>query len=167
MKNFLPLMAVAMSMPVLGIGLPSRDAVGQTVSNIVGTWAWVSVDTTASDGKKSQPFGPNPAGLLVFDSNGRFAWLIARPGRAKFAAGNRDKGTPEENQATVQGSLAFSGTYSLTNSSLSFKIEASTFPNAEGTEQKRSITLTADELTWSNPATSTGAAGRAVLKRVK
>jgi lipocalin-like protein len=54
-------------------------------------------------------------GFVIFDSNDRFSYLLARPGRAKFAANSRDKGTPEENKATVEGSLAYSGTYSVTD----------------------------------------------------
>lgn len=159
--------SVAASLVAAGLGLVPAGAAAQTTKDLVGTWAWVSVETTGADGVKSQPFGPSPAGLIIFDGNGRFAWLIARPGRAKFAANSREKGTPEENQSTVQGSLAFAGSYEVSGQTLIFKISASTYPNAEGAEQKRSITVTEDELRWSNPATSTGAAGQAVLKRVK
>jgi len=156
-----------MSLLILGVALPTRDAVGQTAKGLVGTWAWVSVDTTAPDGTKAQPFGPTPAGFVIFDSNGRFAYLLSRPGRAKFAANNRGKGTPEENKATVQGSLGYSGTYSVSGTTLIFKIEASTYPNEEGNEQKRSITLTANELKWTNPTITTGGTAQTVLKRVK
>lgn len=166
MRSFLTLMLCVASFVASAV-LPGRDAAAQISKDIVGAWEWVSVETTSADGTKSQPFGPSPAGLLIFDSNGRFAWLITRPGRAKFVANNRDRGTPEENQSTVQGSFALAGRYSITDSTLTFRIEASTYPNAEGTEQKRSITLAADELRWSNPATSTGAAGLAVLRRVR
>jgi hypothetical protein len=33
----------------------------------------------------------------------------------KFAANNRNVGTPEENKAIVQGSFAYFGTYTVTN----------------------------------------------------
>lgn len=166
MKNLIPLIVSTACVSAAGLGLVPGAAAAQTARDLVGTWAWVSVETTGADGAKSQPFGPSPAGLVVFDNNGRFAWLIARPGRAKFAANSREKGTVEENQSTVQGSLAFTGSYTLSGQTLIFRIEASTYPNAEGAEQKRSITVTGDELKWTNAATSTGAAGQAVLKRV-
>lgn len=166
MRNLVPLLVVAASLSTTGLCLRPGDAAGQTTKDLIGTWAWVSVETTSADGKKSQPFGPSPAGLVVFHDNGRFAWLIAKPGRAKFAANSRELGTLDENQNTVRGSLAFTGSYVLSGEVLIFRIEASTYPNAEGAEQKRSITLTRDELRWTNPATSTGAAGQAVLRRV-
>jgi hypothetical protein len=138
-----------------------------TVTDLIGTWSWVAVETTAPDGTKAQPFGPHPQGSLMFDAGGHFNWLISKPNRPKFAAKRRDKGTDEENQATVQGSLAYSGTYSVTGDTLTLKIEASTYPNDEGAEQKRSFTLTGDELRWSNQTSSVGGSATAVLHRLK
>ena len=167
MHRFRTLIWPAMLLLMLGIALHAGDALGQTAKDLVGTWTWVSVDVMRPDGTKVQPFGPTPKGFIVFDPNGRFAYLLTRPGRAKFAANNREQGTPEENQATVQGSLGYSGTYSVIDKTLIFTIEASTYPNAEGTEQKRSFTLMGDELKWTNPAPTTGGTAEAVLKRVK
>jgi len=158
--------AILVALLFLGVALPARDAAGQTAKDLVGTWTWVSLHITR-DGIQSQPMGPTPKGFIVFDSNGRFAYLLSRPGRAKFAANNREQGTPEENKATVEGSLGYSGTYSVSGKTLIFNIEASTYPNAEGTEQKRSFTLTGDELTYINPAPTAGGTAVAVLKRVK
>ena len=133
---------------------------------LLGTWAWASVDNSAPDGTKTQPFGPRPGGCLTFGANGRFFWLITRPGRSKFASGRRDQGTPEENKATVQGSLAYCGTYSVSDDTLTLRIEASSYPNEEGAEQRRTFALTGDELIWKNPTVSTGASGVARLTRV-
>jgi len=47
------------------------------------------------------------------------------------------------------------------------KIEASTYPNEEGAEQKRAFTLSGDDLSWRNPTVSTGASGVARLRRLK
>jgi hypothetical protein len=157
----------AMSLLMLGVTLYAGDALGQTAKDLVGTWTWVSVDNMRPDGTKVQPFGRTPQGYIVFDTNGRFVYLLTRPGRAKFAANNREQGTPEENQATAQGGLGYSGTYSVSDKTLIFNIEASTYPNAEGTEQKRSFTLMGDELKWTNPAPTTGGTAEVVLKRVK
>ncbi len=143
------------------------NASAQRDEKLVGTWEWVSVDNTAPDGSRTQPFGPKPSGYLIFDSDGRFFWLISRPGRAKFASSRRDQGTPDENKATVQGSLAYCGTYSVHHDILAMRIEASTYPNEEGAEQRRAFTLIDDQLTWRNPTVSTGASGVAVLRRVR
>lgn len=161
MHRFRTLTLTAISLLILGV------AFGQTAKDLVGTWTWVSADVVRPDGTKVQPFGPNPKGLIIFDANGHFAYLLTRPGRPKFAANNRDEGTPEENQATVQGSLGYSGTYSVSDKTLIFKIEAATYPNTEGTEQKRLFTLMGDELKWTNPAPTVGGTAETVLRRVK
>jgi len=165
MRERLARLAVAV-MAVAGLAMSSIDAIAQGANDLVGIWEWLSVDNTQPDGIKVQPFGPKPGGYLSFSSNGRFLWLITRPGRAKFASGKRDQGTPEENKATVQGSLAYCGTYSVSGDTLIMNIESSTYPNEEGAEQRRSFTLNGGELTWRNPTVSTGASGVARLRRV-
>ncbi len=152
----------------LGIAIFLPPTAGaQTAKDLVGTWTWVAVETTAPDGTKAQPFGPSPEGLVIFDSAGRFNWLISRPNRAKFVSKRRDQGTEDENKATVQGCLGYSGTYAVADQVIAFNIEASTYPNDEGAEQKRSFTLTGDELRWSNQTSSVGGSAVAVLRRQK
>jgi hypothetical protein len=157
---------VAIAMTTLGLAMSTIDAAAQDGKALVGTWEWVSVDNTAADGTRTQPFSPKPGGYLTFAADGRFFWLITRPGRAKFASGRRDQGTPDENKAAVQGSLAYCGTYAVSNDTLIMRIEASTYPNEEGAEQRRALTLNGDQLTWRNPTVSTGASGVATLHRV-
>src|SRR3989442_12426052 len=69
-------------------------AQGVSAKQLVGTWTRVSVDNVRPDGTKAQLFGPNPKALIIFDANGRFAYLLTRPGRRKFVANNPDQGTP-------------------------------------------------------------------------
>jgi hypothetical protein len=158
-----PTVLAIIAATAMGIGMSSA----QSNKDLIGTWAWASVDNSSPDGTKTQPFGPRPGGYLTFAADGRFFWLITRPGRAKFASGKRDQGTPEENKAAIQGSLAYCGTYSISNDTLILKIEASSYPNEEGAEQRRTFVLNGDELTWKNPTVSTGASGVARLTRVQ
>lgn len=160
-----------MALLFLAIALPSGDAVGQQKTlkeQIVGTWTYVSVDTVGTDGSRVPIYGPNPQGVASFDSNGHYILLTARRGQDKFASSNRMKGTPEEYKAVVQGSIAHFGTYTVNEAdkTITFYIETSTFPNWNGTEQKRPFTLTGDELRWTTPASSGGSA-EVVLRRAK
>ena len=124
---------------------------------IVGTWSLLIDDAVKPDGTHTPNFGPNPIGLAMFAPDGHFSVAITRAGRPKFASNNRATGTADENKAMVAGSNAFFGTYAVSegDKTLTLRVEGSTYPNLEGTTQKRTITsLTAgDELTWSNPAT--------------
>ena len=45
---------------------------------VVGTWTAVSTTNTGTNGTKSELFGPNPRGLLIFESNGRFSLISIR-----------------------------------------------------------------------------------------
>jgi hypothetical protein len=76
----------------------TSSAFGQTAKELQGAWTAVSVETTGPDGKKSQPFGAEPQGLLIFDGEGRYSLQICSAKRPKFAANNRTQGTPEENK---------------------------------------------------------------------
>src|SRR6185295_7979413 len=71
-------------------------------ASLAGTWTLVAVDNILADGRRIQPYGPHPDGLLMLDAGGRYSVQIFRPDRARFAANDKGKGTPEENQATVQ-----------------------------------------------------------------
>ena len=84
-----------MALLFLGVALPSGEAVGQEKTlkeQLVGTWAYVSVDTVRQDGSRVPMYGPNPQGLAVFDSNGRYILMTARSGQPKFASNNRNGG---------------------------------------------------------------------------
>lgn len=160
-----------MALVFLGVTLPSGDAVAQQKTlkeQVVGTWTYASVDIVSTNGSRAPLYGPSPQGVASFDSNGHYILLTARSGLPKFASNNRNEGTPEENKAVVQGSIAHFGTYTVNDAdkTITFHIETSTFPNWNGTDQKRPFTVTGDELKWTTPASSGGSA-EVVLKRAK
>ena len=128
---------------ILGVVLSAGEVRAQTVKDLAGTWTLVSV-VTEQDGKKTDPFGPNPKEILMVDANGRYVIAIARAGLPKVASNNRTTGTPEENKAIVGGSLANFGTLAVNpaDKTLTFTIETATFPNWDGTAQKRAFTVT-------------------------
>ena len=158
---------MALSLTLLpGIALSQQNSLKE---QLVGTWKIVSVDNTRPDGSIKQIFGTNPRGIAVFDTHGNAVVVLMRSDRAKFAADNRDLGTPEENKATVQGTHAYFGTYSVIEAekALVFHNEGNTFPNQEGVDTKRFISITGDEFRWTTPAPSVGGRSEAIWRRVK
>jgi Lipocalin-like domain len=99
---------------------------------------------------------------------GLYITLIGQ-GHRKFASNNRLQGTPEENEAAVHSSIAYFGTYTVSEAdhTLNFHIDRCTFPNWDGTDQKRSVTITGDEMKYSNAAASGGGKAELVWKREK
>ncbi|MGJ7915354.1 lipocalin-like domain-containing protein [Massilia sp. LXY-6] len=134
---------------------------------IVGTWTYVSVDNIRPDGSRVPLFGPAPQGRVMFDRNGNYVLMTSRSGQPKFASGNRNQGTNDEYKAVAQGSIAHFGRYEVNEAdkTLTFHIEASTFPNWNGIEQKRPFSINRDELKWVTPAASSGGSAEVVLKR--
>ena len=156
----------------LGFALLPGSAVAQQKSlkqQLVGTWNLVSVDQTDSEGKKHQLFGPNPKGSQVLDASGQYFQIIWRSDVPRFKANSRLKGTAEENAAMVQGTTANFGTWTVDEASktLTVRYEGSLFPNQAGSESKRIVTVTGDELRVSNPATGSGMRSDTVWRRAK
>ena len=135
----------------LGCALLPGIVVAQSAKDLVGAWTVVSAAPSMS--------GPTPKGSLIFEANGRYSFQMMRSDLPKYASNNRTKGTPAEYQATVEGSIAYFGTYSVNGTDLILHVEGSTFPNWNGTDQKRNnLSVTADELRFTNPVPSGGAA---------
>ena len=143
----------------LGLALCSSSAAAQSAKDIVGTWTIVSAEA----------FGPTPKGVLIFDANARYSLMLMRPDLPRYASNNRTQGTPEEYKAVSGGSISYFGTYSVSGSDLILRVEYSSFPNWNGTEQKRTnFTLAGDELKYTNTAPSVGGpAAVLVWKRAK
>jgi hypothetical protein len=115
-------------------------------------------------------FGDNQSGLVIFGADGRYVSLVGRSGLPKFASNSRTAGSADENKAVVQGSIATFGRYSINEAdkTIILNIEYSTFPNWTGTEQKRPLTITGDELKYIVAAASAGdGRGEVTLRRAK
>jgi hypothetical protein len=152
----------------LGMVLSTGEVCAQTTKDLAGTWTLVS-NVNEQGGNKTDTFGPNPKGILMVDANGRYVLAIARADLPKVASNNRTTATPEENKAIVGGSITHFGTVSVNaaDKTITFKIETATFPNLDGTEQKRPFTVTGDELQYTNTAASAGGTSTVVWKRAK
>lgn len=147
----------------------AQERGGSLAEQVQGTWILVSM-VNEQDGKKSEPFGPNPRGIQIFSSNGRHVAITMKASLPKFASNNRLKGTSEEYQGVVQGSNSYFGTYKVVNEKehlVSFRVEASTFANWDGQDQMRVITVNGDEMKVTNPTTSVGGTSYVILKRAK
>jgi hypothetical protein len=157
------------------VGLSASDSFAQQKSSLkeqlVGTWTLVSSDQVLPDGRKVKQFGGNPKGINVFDPNGRFFLMIASADNSKIASKDPSRKTnSEEVGGLMTESIAYYGTYTVNEGErvAILHLEASTFPNQIGTDQKLTITsLTADELKYSNPAAKSGVQVHQVWKRAE
>jgi hypothetical protein len=155
-RGILSLSAITM----LGLALSAGNAAAQLAKDVIGGWTIVSA---------GDAYGPTPKGSLIFDPNGRFSVQLMRHDLPKYVSNNRTQGTPAEYKATVEGSLAYFGTYSISGTDLNLHIEGSTFPNWIGLDQKRiNLSVSGDELRYTQPTPSGGGpAALLVWKRAK
>src|ERR1700730_9688015 len=150
--------ALAMTTTALlcsAVGLSASDSLAQQKplqkslkEQLVGTWTLVSSDQVRPDGSKLKQFGANPRGINVFDANGRFFLMVASADNSQIAFNGRSMANSREDGLTVK-SIAYYGTYTVDEevNVISLHLDASTFPNQIGTDQKQTVTsLTADEL---------------------
>jgi hypothetical protein len=156
----------------LALSLLPSIATGQQKSlkdRLVGSWTIVSNDNVAPDGTKRQIFGPNPKGILMLSADGRYALVVVNPARPRFKGKTRLEGTPEENQAVIAGTVAAFGGWSVDEATnvLVTRIEGGLFPNDDGTEQRRIIALSGDELRMVNPSPGSGGRAEIVFRRAK
>jgi hypothetical protein len=135
-------------------GMVAQSAVGQEKpleEQLVGTWALVSWEQTNADGSKVQQFGANPKGMAFFDAAGHCIISVMRADRANYMIenfGQIAQIATEEGKATAQGTISYFGTYSVSevDRTMTVHVEASSFPNWNGTDQKRIVEVKQDQL---------------------
>ena len=162
MKN-----SIIMLFLLLGLNTANAQKTKQIKNaEILGSWTLVSVENINSDGTKNLPYDVNPRGILFFDEKGNYAIEIYKNERPKIISGDKNKCTPQENASIVQGSNAHFGEYEIdeTNKIITFKIKTASFPNWEGTIQKRSYTFLNNELKY--VVTNTTQGGKSVTAEV-
>ncbi|KAE8759123.1 MULTISPECIES: lipocalin-like domain-containing protein [Paraburkholderia] len=147
---------------------PVRNAFAQAADSLVGSWSLVSL-TVARSGNEVELLGPHPQGQLVFGSDGRYVLLVLNSDLPKFASGERQQGTAEENAKIARGSVAHFGTYTVDPAAriIVFHIQKSTFPNWDADVQRRPFTLDGDRLTYITPGAFGYGSSKVVWQRIK
>lgn len=154
----------AMTLATLAMSVSAGFA--QSARDLVGTWTLVSA-ITEKDATKSDTFGPGAAGVLAFDASGLYTLTIIGGNLPAVASNNRGTATPEETKAIVSGSIAHFGTYTVSDKIITFNIQRATFPNWNGTEAKRPLVLTGDQLVYTVAAASSGGTATVTWERAK
>jgi hypothetical protein len=135
---------------------------------VVGLWSLASQYVERPDGSRVERFGPNPKGIAYFDQGGRFSMVMMRADLPKIASNNAMSATDAENKAIMQGSSAFFGTWSVDEATGTMlnRIDGSTFPNWDGTDLKRTLSIAGDEMKVC-VASQIGGTSCAVWRRVR
>jgi len=140
-------LAVTLSAPMIAGAAPVAEP------SLAGTWTLTAADRLKPDGSRARDYGEHPHGRLIIDAQGRYSLQIFKAERLRVASGDKAKATPEEFASAALGSSTHYGTVAIDAAAhvLVFRIEGASFPNWEGTEQRRAYTLTADSLSYQVP----------------
>ena len=133
---------------------------------IVGVWQQAAI-YNEQGGVKTHVYGEKPVGLVVFDRSGYYISYLARPDLPKFASNNRQKGTDAEYRKIMQGMIAGFGRYTVDGNTVTINWIASSYPNRNGTSEKRTYKLVGDQLTATNPTASSGGTSVSTLVRAR
>ena len=120
---------------------------------LVGAWSFVSSVNTRKDGSVVDRWGANPSGMLMFDGSGHFSQIITGSESRMFGA---------------KTFCAF-GSYALdsTGKVLTLAFNGCSIAKVIGSVQDRKIiVLTADELRYFNPATTSDTTAEVLWKRL-
>jgi len=144
----------------------SFSASAQTPS-IVGTWILTAADKILPDGTRVADYGADPHGLVVFTADGYYSVQIYRADRLKFSSGDKLKGTPEEYKDASLGTSVHFGRYTIdpAKSTITFRVDRSSFPNQDNTTAVRAFVVKGDELSWKVSARPDGSVPVTVLRR--
>ena len=132
-----------------------------------GAWTLVAADKRLPDGREVRDYGESPKGLLIVDDRGRYSLQILKSERLRFA-GDKADGTAEEFASAVLGSSTHYGRVEVDAAGgvLTFRIDGSSFPNWEGTVQRRHYTLEDGTLRYLVPARPDGSVPVSVWRRM-
>src|SRR4051812_30817019 len=103
----------------------------------IGTWRLVSWTLEDGAGKRHQPMGAHPVGLLAYTADGYMFATLMMPERKRFAGADPLGGSAEEAQAALSSCHSYCGRYRFEDGAVVHTVEAAAFPNMVGTEQRR------------------------------
>jgi hypothetical protein len=125
---------------------------------LVGAWELVSyTEQNHPDGPVTYPHGPDALGLIMYTPDGYMSAQIMTRGRPAYDRPVPDGGTVGQSAAAAKGYLAYSGTYTVDESTgdIRHEVLVSLLPNWLGHTQLRHSQLNDDQLTLSAEAVLT------------
>jgi hypothetical protein len=120
---------------------------------IIGAWELVSyIERDSPDGPARYPHGEDALGLIMYTPDGYMSAQIMTPGRPVYDQPIARGGTTEQATAAALGYLAYSGPYSVDESTgvVHHHLMVSLLPNWLGSTQVRYTQLDGQRLTISS-----------------
>jgi hypothetical protein len=141
----------------------SSDLVAQGSDDIVGTWQLISASATTEAGAAvAAPFGTDPAGLLIYTSEGRMSAIISHGGRKPLSIADRVSSPAGERAAAFSTFIAYAGRYTFSEGRVIHHVELSLVPNWANTELVRLVRFEGERMILRTPPISIGGVSEVV-----
>lgn len=135
--------AASLAMLALAVAAPSRaQAPAHAIKDqLVGNWQLAAI--TVND---TTPYGAAPQGSMFFDAAGHYSVIVISAGTAR--------------------SIAYFGTYTIDEptNAVTFHIDGSNIRRAVGRNEKRTVSITGDQLTVENQGSANPALPGGAIK---
>ena len=114
---------------------------------LVGRWRLVSWSARADDGTVTHPLGERAEGSLIYTAGGWVSVQLADANRVSLPTMDPLRGGSEADRAAAFSTYsAYCGTYQLEGDGVVHRVLMSLFPNWVGTELRRQVELSGDDL---------------------
>jgi hypothetical protein len=113
---------------------------------LIGSYRLLQFRDIADDGEVREPLGAEPIGFITYTPERLMTAVLMAADRPNFAVGDVLTGTDEERIRAFSTASAYAGRWSIEDGAVVHRLEAGTFPNWTGTEQRRPFELAGDEL---------------------
>jgi len=118
------------------------------MKRFVGAWRLVSFEEDGPGGEIGFPYGPDPAGLLIYDPSGRMSVQIMRRERTSLSSTEWRSIPAEEIKDAVEGFTAFFGSFEVdeANNIVIHQVDGHLLPDSVGKTLRREFTFSGDLL---------------------
>ena len=105
-------------------------------NDFLGTWKLVSCELRRGN-EVSYPFGEDPVGFIIYNSDGYMAAFLAPKERSHFKSDDIMGGSAEEKIAAMDTFVSYCGRFEVLSDMVVHHVAVSMFPNWRGGKRER------------------------------
>ena len=113
------------------------------IDDLLGAWRLESAVEVFDDGERRDEFGSNPEGYLCYNPAGIVSATLGASARPPVSAGDPQSATNNDYEKMARHFIAYAGpfTVDLDNATVTHHVDVSLFPNWQGRDQARRVTI--------------------------
>ena len=117
-----------------------------TAKALVGAWRLQRWEIVRADGSRTEPFGRDAEGLILYTADGWMTATIMAAGRQTLSHPNPRQAPAGERAAAFDGYFSYGGRWRLVDGAVHHDVQVALNPAMTGTVQVRAVRLTARTL---------------------